>query len=395
MFEPGATPSSVILTINAGSSSLKIALYDRGSPPRSRAAGTIERIGAENARLTVRSPDREPERTQVAARDFDAAFQTLLDRFSTLGPFSPWAAGHRIVHGGSKYAEPARVSAALLADLRTLEPLDRTHMPQALSLIDSVEKRYPGIAQLACFDTTFHRAMPTVAQLYPLPAAIGKGRLRRYGFHGLSCESIMASLRSIDPREADGRILIAHLGNGASMTAVRQGHSVDTTMGFSPTGGLMMGTRSGDLDPTVMTHLAHSEGYDAGALEHLVNEEAGLLGVSGVSADMRDLLSRPDVAAAEQAIALYCYTARTHAGALAAVLNGIDTVVFTGGIGEHAAPVRMRICAGLAYLGVHLDSVANEAHRPVISLAGSPVTVRVMQTDEDLVIAKHVRELLT
>jgi acetate kinase len=394
MFEPNAAPSRMILTINAGSSSLKIALYDREVAPHSRAAATIERIGGENARLTVKSSDRT-DTGSVSAPDFETAFQALLDNVSGRRPFTPWAAGHRIVHGGADYSEPSRVSPALLADLRNLEPLDRTHMPQALSLIDSVARRYPGISQLACFDTTFHRTMPPVAQQYPLPARAGKGRLRRYGFHGLSCESIMATLRSLDPRAADGRILIAHLGNGASITAVRQGKSVDTTMGFSPTGGLMMGTRSGDLDPTVMTHLARSEGYDAPALEHLVNEEAGLLGVSGVTADMRDLLSRTDDEAAEQAIALYCYTARKHAGALAAVLNGVETLVFTGGIGEHAAPIRARICAGLGYLGVQLDSPANEAHRPVISLPASAVTVRVMQTDEDLVIAEHVRELLT
>jgi len=236
--------------------------------------------------------------------------------------------------------------------------------------------------------------MPRVSQQYPLPRSTWDAGVRRYGFHGLSCESIVSGVREIDAQAARGRMLIAHLGNGASVTAVHNLASVDTTMGFSPTGGLMMGTRSGDLDPTVLTYLARSGSCTLEELEHLVTAEAGLLGVSGVSSDMQDLLSRADSADARDAIALYCYTARKHIGAMAAALNGIDTMVFTGGIGEHASAIRAGICTGLEHLGVALDAEANAASRPVISRANAAVTVRVMKADEDLIIARHVRRLL-
>jgi acetate kinase len=236
--------------------------------------------------------------------------------------------------------------------------------------------------------------MPAVARMYPLPRRTWRDGIRRYGFHGLSCESILEQLRAIDRSAADGRLVIAHLGNGASVTAVRNGESVDTSMGFSPTGGLMMGTRSGDLDPTVVTFLARTTGATPDALERLFARESGLLGVSGLSSDMREVLSRTDLSEAREAVALYCYLARKHVAALAGTLNGIDTLVFTGGIGEHAPAIRGGICAGLEYLGVEIAADLNAAGAAVISSPGSRVVVRVMQTDEDLVIARQVRRLL-
>jgi len=366
-----------ILAVNAGSSSLKVTVFGAGDALTRRSTTTIERIG---------QPGGSP--------DFDKAFGVALEQAAAHGRVEPVAAGHRVVHGGSRHTGPERVSPSLLEDLRAMEAIDPTHMPQALSLIAAVERRYPSAAQFACFDTAFHRTMPAVAQQYPLPRRTRSAGIRRYGFHGLSCESIMNQLRAIDAAEADGRILIAHLGNGASITAVRHGASVDTTMGFSPTGGLMMGTRSGDLDPSVVTYLARTTGCTPDALERLVTQESGLLGVSGFSSDMREVLSRTESPEAAEAVALYCYTARKQLAALAGTLNGVDTIVFTGGIGEHAAEIRAGICAGLEYLGVALAPEPNGRNQTIISRSGSRPIVRVMQTDEDLTIARHVRRLL-
>ncbi len=377
----GISPS--ILAINSGSSSLKVTLFssDDVALPR-RATAAIDRIAIEE-------PSRSGTRT-----NFDEALGLAVEQVERQTSFQPVAVGHRVVHGGARHTEPERITASLLTDLRGLEPIDPTHMPQALSLIEAVERRYPALAQFACFDTAFHHTMPLVARQYPLPRRTWSAGVRRYGFHGLSCESILEQLRAIDPAAAEGRVLIAHLGNGASITAVLRGHSVDTSMGFSPTGGLMMGTRSGDLDPSVVTYLANTTGGRPDALERLVTRESGLLGVSGVSSDMRDVLSRTDSSEAREAIDLYCYTARKHLAALTATLNGVDTIVFTGGIGEHASPIRAGICVGLDYLGIDIAPERNLSNDPIISRAGRRVVVRVMKTDEDLVIAKHVRRLL-
>jgi len=379
-----------ILAVNAGSSSLKLTVF--GADPLSRqAAVTIDRIGIPGTRLRESA---DPSASTVDAPDFDAALHLALDAAARRSAFQPAAVGHRVVHGGSSHAEPEVVSAALIADLRTLESIDPTHMPQTLRLIEAAGRRYPELPQFACFDTAFHRSMPSRAQRYPLPRSSWTTGVRRYGFHGLSCESILEQLQAIAPSEARGRLLIAHLGNGASITAVQDGVSVDTTMGFSPTGGLMMGTRSGDLDPTVVTYLARTTGSSPEALERLLSQESGLLGVSGVSSDMEDLLNRRDDPQAREAVDLYCYTARKQAAALVAALNGLDTIVFTGGIGEHAPAIRAGICAGLEHLGLALAPAANAANQPVISTPDSRIRVRVIATDEDRVIARHVRRLL-
>ena len=286
---------------------------------------------------------------------------------------------------------PERVTPAVLADLRAAVPLAPVHLPAALACIEAIRARHPDVPQVVCFDTAFHRTMPAVSRRLPLPRALHERGIRRYGFHGLSYEYVVATIGAT----ALGRAVIAHLGNGASMVAVRDGAAVDTTMGFTPTGGFMMGTRSGDLDPGVLVHLMTHEGCDAAAIERLVDREAGLLGVSGSSADMRTLLERraTDPAAAE-AVELYCHQLRKQIGALAAVLGGLDTLVFTGGIGEHAAPVRAEACSGLEHLGVRVDPERNARHDTVISAPGAACTVRVVPTDEDRMIARHTRAVL-
>jgi acetate kinase len=387
-----------LLTINTGSSSLKAAVFS-WTPEESLAiAARVERIGLPASRVTFSDGQGKPvyERaldlpTHAAA--LDAVFAWLHE---THGDTGLRAIGHRLVHGGPHYHEPQRITPPLVVALRELVPIDPEHLPQALAAIEAAGRAYPFVPQVACFDTAFHREMPAVAQRYPLSRALHDAGVIRYGFHGLSYEYIMQVLRALDPDAANGRVIIAHLGNGASMAAVRGGRSVDTTMGFTPTGGLVMGTRTGDLDPGVLLYLLQTKGMPADQVNNLVNRQAGLLGVSGISADMRDLLEREasDPAAAA-AIDLFCYQARKFLGALIAVLGGVETLVFTGGIGEHAGPIRERICAGLAFLGLEIDSVRNGRHAPVISPDGASVTVRIIPTDEDHMIARHTHRLIT
>jgi acetate kinase len=387
-----------ILTINAGSSSLKAALYDMDRTERLTLAGQVERIGQSGSHMRIVDGDAVTLLDRTAELEtHEAAARAFLEWLQhQQAEVAPNAVGHRLVHGGPTHRAPHVLTADVLADLQELVPLDPDHLPQALAMIRVTTEAYSAIPHVACFDTTFHRSMPRLAQMYPLPPGLAEAGVIRYGFHGLSCEFIVQALQAVDAREARGPIIIAHLGNGASLTAVREGVSVDTTMGFTPTGGIMMGTRSGDLDPGVLVHLLEAQGTSPAALNRLVNHEAGLLGVSGLSADMRDLLGKEanDPRAAD-AIALFCYLARKSVGALAAVLGGLDTLIFTAGIGEHAAPVRERICHGLEFLGLELDAERNDRHAPIISRDGSRVVVRVMQTDEDLMIARHVRHLLS
>jgi len=386
-----------LLTINTGSSSLKAALHHMDGMERVDVKATAERIGLPGSRLRIADAKGATLLDQPDdLHDHDTALEKViawlrdrkLDRLDGVG--------HRVVHGGSRYREPGLITAELIAALEQLVPIDPDHLPQALDAIRVTQRAFPTTPQVACFDTAFHRHMPRVAQLYALPRAFAETGLVRFGFHGLSYEYIVEKLRGIDPEAADGRVVVAHLGNGASMAAVRGGVGIDTTMGFTPTGGLVMGTRSGDLDPGVLVYLLESKGMRSDALSKLVNQESGLLGVSGISADMRDLLTkeRSDPAAAE-AVDLFCYQARKFLGALVAVLGGLDTLVFTGGIGEQAASVRERICRGFAYLGLELDRRQNAAHAPIISRESSRAVVRVMKTDEDLMIARHTARILS
>jgi acetate kinase len=388
-----------VLTLNIGSSSLKAALYEVGPADDGvlpAFAAHAERLGSPHSRMSVQDAQGATLfATEQGLSDHPMALQTLLGWLREQGESGFTVVGHRVVFGGQQYSEPQLITDDLVASLDALAHFDPLHMPQALNVIAYMRQEYPRVAQVACFDTAFHRTMPQEARLYGLPYALADAGVIRYGFHGLSCESILLQLRAIDPAAAEGRVIIAHLGAGASMTAARNGVSLDTTMGFTPTGGLVMGTRSGDLDPELVLYLLEERKLGAAALRRLFTAEAGLLGVSGVSGDMRDLLEQsatnPRAAAA---VTLFCYQARKYLGALAAALGGLETLVFTGGIGERAVEVRERICADLGFLGVNVDPARNAANAAIISAEGSPVTIRVMQSDEDRMIARHTYRLM-
>ena len=383
----------IILCVNSGSSSLKFALYWLGELEETRIAqGAVEGIGLPAGRLWIRGKDNDV--LVDICRDFPehvAAAQAVSEAVRDFGFPRPDAAGHRVVHGGPHHSTAERVNPSLLQELRELIPFAPLHMPSAIQGIEAVAARFPVLPQVACFDTAFHRRMPEVAQRLPLSQELWNEGVRRYGFHGLSYEYIMSAVGAL----GRGRVVIAHLGNGASLAAVLNGRPMDTTMGFTPTGGLMMGTRSGDIDPGVLLHLLREKGVDPTGLDRLVNEQAGLLGVSGISSDMKILLDqRQRVCRASQAVELFCYQLRKHIGAMTAVLGGLDTLVFTGGIGEHAAAVRWEVCRELAYLGIGVDPERNAAHAEIISAPGSTCTVRVIPTNEDEMIARQTRALL-
>ena len=383
-------PAGRVLTLNGGSSSVKFALFDPGEPPVRTLAGAVERAGTAAATLRMTAPGRPAERHPLPAAD------GLIDWLGAAGHLDGvTAVGHRIVHGGPTHFDPSPITAAVLADLRRAVPFDPAHLPGELGLVEAVGRRLPGVPQVACFDTAFHRDLPTPARQLPIPRRYAAAGVRRYGFHGLSYAYLLGELgRLAGPEIAGGRVVLAHLGSGASLAAVRGGKCVDTTMGLTPAGGLVMCTRTGDLDPGVLVHLVRSEGLTADALDRLVNRESGLLGVSETSADLRDLLARQttDPRAAE-AVEMFCYQARKWVGAMAAALGGLDTLVFAGGVGEHSAEVRGRVCDGLGFLGVRLDPAANAAHAPVLSADGT-VSVRVIPTDEELQIARSVFAVL-
>jgi acetate kinase len=297
-----------------------------------------------------------------------------------------------VVQGGQKYYQPQRITAEMLEDLRRLIPLDPEHMPEEILLTEALHRRFPGLPQVACFDTAFHHDLPRVARLLPIPRRYEAQGVRRYGFHGLSYAFLIGELERLgDPAATAGRVILGHLGNGASLAAVRDGKSMDTSMSFTPTAGIPMSTRSGDLDPGLVWYLTRTEKMSAEQFNEMVNFQSGLLGISETSSDMRDLLDREthDVRAAE-AVALFCYQVKKWIGAFAAALGGLDTLVFSGGIGENAPAVRARICDGLGFLGIELEEGRNAANEVVISSAASRVTVRVIRTDEELIIAKTV-----
>ena len=386
-----------VLAINGGSSSIKFALYAAAESPVRLLSGKIERIGLPDAVLTVNESEKKPDTQSIEASDHGTAGTGLMNWLEQhLGLTSVRAVGHRVVHGGESHREPERVTPQLLEELRRLSPYDPEHMPSEIQLMEVFRQRYPDLPQVACFDTAFHRDMPRVARILPIPRRFETKGVQRYGFHGLSYEYLMEELARVAGAEpAQGRVILAHLGNGASLTAVRGGRSIDTSMGFTPTAGLLMSTRSGDLDPGLVWYLARSEQMTAEQFHQMVNHQSGLLGVSEISPDMRDLLAREadDVRAAE-AVALFCYQTKKWIGAFAAALGGLDTLVFAGGIGENAPVVRARICDGLGFLGIQLDESRNRADAPVISVDASPATVRVIRTNEEVMIVKAVCRLL-
>jgi acetate kinase len=386
-----------LLTINSGSSSVKFALFETGRAETLLLSGRIERIGLGGGVFLARRADGDVlvERS-VELPDHDSAFQALVAWLSDqTAAQSLDGVGHRLVHGGTRFDQPQLISPELIASLRELVPLAPNHLPHQLKALEAMRRAYPTIPHAACFDTAFHRKMPLVAQTYALPRELRDEGLVRYGFHGLSYEYIAAELRNVAPEAADGRLIIAHLGNGASMAAVQKGVSIDTTMGFTPAGGLVMSTRSGDLDPGVILYLLDKKGLSSAGVSDLVNQRAGLLGLSGISSDVKDLLDKEkEDPRAAGAVDIFCYQAKKFLASLAAVLGGLDTLIFTAGIGENAPSIRGRICRDLAFLGVHIDSARNDRNAPVISPDGSPVTVRVMRTNEELMIARHTAKLL-
>jgi acetate kinase len=386
-----------ILTVNGGSSSIKFALFERAKRLTRVLAGRIEGIGQPHGQFAVKGAKATDNFSRsIVARAHDDAVDILMDWIGERIQHGDLAAvGHRIVHGGPKYWKPQQISPKIIAELKQLSPFDPEHLPEEILLTEAFHKRFPKLAQIACFDTAFHHDMPQVARLLPIPRRYESRGVRRYGFHGLSCEYLIQELARLAPAEAKGRVILAHLGNGASMTAVRAGKSIDTTMSFTPTAGLPMSTRSGDLDPGLGWYLSRAENVTAKQFHKMVNHESGLIGVSETSSDMRELLSheKTDNRAAE-AVALFCYQAKKWICALAGALEGLDALVFAGGIGENAPPVRERICAGLGFLGIEFDPQANAARGDVISTKSSKVTVRVIRTDEEAVIAKSVWRIL-
>ena len=393
-----APDKTCILTVNGGSSSIKFALFETGHLLQKVMSGGIERIGLPDARLRTKGiADGDGVSEPVTAPDPTAAVGVLVDFLEKRGtPERLSAIGHRVVHGGPKYSEPREITTEMIRELRELEPFDPEHMPEEILLIEELQRRFPNLPQVACFDTAFHHSMPRVAQILAIPRRYEAKGVRRYGFHGLSYEYLIGELARIEgPAAANGRIILAHLGSGASLAAVRDGKSVDTSMGFTPTAGVPMSTRSGDVDPGLVAYLARTEGMSAELFGRMANFESGLKGISETSSDMHDLLDREphDVRAAE-AVAVFCYQIKKTIGAFAAALAGVDALVFAGGIGENSPTVRARICDGLGFLGVEIDPDRNAGKGGLISREGARVKVRVIPTDEEIVIAEAAARLL-
>ena len=386
-----------ILTINGGSSSIKFALYQAAEPLNRGLHGMVDRIGMSGTNLTFQLPgtDQRDSRS-LDASDHKSAAKFLIDWLDEQHGFDTVrAVGHRVVNG-MQHTSPELVTQELLEELHSISPYDPDHLPGEIELIETFRQRNSKLPQVACFDTAFHRTMPRVAKLLPIPRCYDAKGVQRYGFHGLSYAYLMEELARLgDPAATAGRVILAHLGNGASMAAVRDGKSIDTSMSFTPTAGLVMSTRSGDLDPSLFPYFARTEQMTAKQFSVMVNHHSGLLGVSETSSDVRDLLAREghDIRAAE-ALALFCYQAKKWIGAFAAALGGVDTLVFAGGIGENAPLVRGRICDGLGFLGIELSESRNVETAGVISTDASRITVRVIRTDEDLMIARSVCHIL-
>src|SRR5512142_364857 len=387
-----------VLTVNGGSSSIKFALFEADSSMKRLLDGKIERIGKPDAHMSVKGQQPSDSYSQpVTAPDHQAAVAVLMDRLDErIGRGELAAVGHRVVHGGPRYTEPERITPEMVETLHQLEPFDPEHLPEEILLTSAFFRRFPNLPQVACFDTTFHRDLPRVARLLPIPRRYEARGVHRYGFHGLSYAYLMEALaRAAGKDAAQGRIVLAHLGNGASLAAVLGGRPIDTSMAFTPTAGIPMSTRSGDLDPGLVWYLNRVENVNSRQFNHMVNFESGLLGISETSSDMSDLLQREeaDVRAAE-AVAVFCYQVKKWIGAFAAALGGLDTIIFSGGIGENAPAILLRSCEGLGFLGIEIDAEKNAAHAAVISTNASRVTVRVMHTDEEWMIAATVCRVL-
>ncbi len=386
------SPSRLIVTLNVGSASLKFALYRFGPAEERVLAGSFDRVGHHDGRFRAKRGDGTSlEDAAVEHADFEAALSQLLNWLPRHIPGESLSAvGHRVVHGGEEFAGPTRITPEVVRALRAIVPFAPNHLPGAIAAIDAATAKFPSVPHVACFDTTFHRTMPDVARRYGLPRSLHDAGIQRYGFHGLSYQFIVEELNRLDAAMNDRRVVIAHLGNGASLCAVVAGRSIDTTMGLTPASGLVMGSRCGDIDPEIPLYLAAERGMTPTAIRDLLGKESGLLGVSGVSADVRDLLAaegtNPHPA---EALDTFCYSARKGIAAMTGAAGGLDALVFTAGIGVHSPTLRARIASGLEYLGIHIDPVRNASNAPIISPKGAAVTVRVIATNEELMIARQ------
>lgn len=383
-----------ILTINGGSSSIKFALHFANSSFAPFLSGKIERIGFNNSTFSWKDNRGGGETREISTTDFGSTIEMLNSFLESRVDFAHVVVlGHRIVHGMNRKNHEI-VTHNLVAELKSIVSFAPEHLPHEIAIIEIFERLHPMLLQVACFDTVFHHELPRVAQVLPLPRKFEEGGLRRYGFHGLSCESIMGELKRLDPIRAEGKVIIAHLGNGASITATKNGKSFDTSMGFTPTGGIPMSTRTGDMDPSAILYLMKKENLSPDAMNQLANHESGLLGVSETSGDMQELLSREDNdERAREAIQLFCYEVKKKIGAYAAAMGGVETIVFTGGMGEQAPRIRYLICEGLEFLDVKISEEANKEHREIISSPNARVCVRVVHTNEEVVMARIAHEL--
>lgn len=382
-----------VLTINSGSSSIKFSIYS--APDVLSCSGLLDRIGLAQGTFKIWGPEKEPvyEET-IELEGHGSALQRLFSWLKEAPGRKPAAIGHRVVHGGRRYRNPVLIDLPITEELVNLISFAPEHLPHEVLAIEACMGHFPDLNQVACFDTSFHRAMPEAAQVFSLPYGLYEGGVLRYGFHGLSYEYIMGELSRTAGGVSGKKVIIAHLGNGCSMAAVKDGKPVDTTMGFTPAGGLVMGRRTGDLDPGLIVYLLKEKGLTPDELNSLINTRSGLLGISGVSSDMRDVIAESkDSRRAALAFEIFCYQAKKFIGAFSAAMGGLDVLVFTAGIGENSPKVRSRICEGLEFLGVALEGSRNEANSGVISADGSKVEVRVIKTNEELMIARHTFRL--
>jgi acetate kinase len=387
----------LILTINGGSSSIKFALYQTGELLEKKNYGSVDRIGLPGTNLTFSdSGGKHKDSLILESSDTRSAANFLIDWLEEQVDFSLISGiGHRVVFG-LKHTESEPITQELVNELHRISPYDTDHLPAEIELIEAMQQRYPKIPQVACYDTAFHRNMPRVAKLLPIPRRFDAVGIQRYGFHGLSYSYLIEELaRVAGTKAAQGRVILAHLGSGASLAAVREGKSIDTSMGFTPAGGLTMGTRPGDLDPGVAWYIMKSENLSPKQFNKLINHDSGLLGISETSSDMRDLLEKEndDVRAAE-AVELFCYQTKKWIGSFAAALGGLNTLVFSGGIGENCPVIRTRICEGLEFLGIELEEKRNKSNAPVITKDKGQTAVRVIHTDEEGMIAKMATQIL-
>lgn len=387
-----------ILAVNAGSSSIKAVVYEAGARLEVICQSTIENIGQSGALFeTQTTPSHDATSLPVDIKTHTAAIVMIMGWIDQqINTANLLAIGHRIVHGGPHYYEPQVITDRLLVDLQAFSSYDPDHLPASIQLIKKLTSLFPNLPQVACFDTAFSHNLPRVAQILPIPRKYEQAGLRRYGFHGLSYTYLLSRLRELDAEAANGRVIFAHLGSGASLAAIRNGQPLEVTMGLTPASGIPMSTRSGDLDPGIAWYLHHKAGVSTIQFNNMVNHQSGLLGVSETSADMKTLLQNEssDERAAE-AVDLFCYQAKKAIGSMTAVLGGVETLVFSGGIGEKAPLIRARICAGLEFLGLELDEARNNSNETEISAHGSRVRVRVIHTDEESVIAQQVVGVIT